>query len=812
MRPLLLLLFTILPLHAEWIDLFDGKSTDGWTPRAKVQQFEAIQGELHLLSKTNVWVTTKIEMSDFEAELEVFLPGEKGFNSGLAFRCQGAKGKPKGYQIEIDRKAPGGIYGIGLGGWLTKKKGTLREGEWNHFRVIAQGDRIQTFVNGEAIADIREKKQLKGYFGIQHHGKGGVVKFRKIRARKLAPETSALERPNILWIVAEDLSPALACYGDPDALTPNLDAFAKESVLFTHAFAAYPVCSPSRSCLITGMYPSTTGTGQMRSAFPLPSGVKGFPQYLREAGYHTTNNVKTDYNSADAGRLTKDSWNESSSKAHWRSRKEGQPFFAIFNDMTTHQSRTMVWPHQVFKREIQTKLSPKEIHHPKKVRVPSYYPDTPLVRQELARFHDCVTLMDRNTGQILDELEKDGLAEDTIVFFYSDHGSGMPRHKRLLTDSGMRVPLMVRIPKKWQHLAPDFGTPGSQSNKLVSFVDFAPTVLALCGSDCPDYMQGGNFLDQKNTREWVYGARDRVDEVFDCSRSVRNGRWLLIRNYHPHLGWNQPSVFSDLGEIRREITKSRDTPGARFNLEQVHYIAPYRAPIEFYDCLADPENLHNLAGGEMSKDQKVQLEKAQRALARIRDQTRDLGCLPEGVMAELVEKNGEAVADIALTGKLKLPRIWKVAEAAGRDTKYALKFFGDPDPSINFWLANALKSSPPALLHQTIAGQLVKKMGSTEAMIEAAAWLGQGSNHSGEAIEALINELDNKNWPVALRACRAIELLGPKAKAALPAMKKLYLQNRFKKGDAALFLAFSSGAFLEKHGEKTEPWEFFPKR
>lgn len=193
MRPFLFLLLALSPLQAEWVNLFDGKTTTGWSPRAKTEKFEAVNGELHLLSKTNVWVTTKIEMSDFEAELEVFLPKEEGFNSGLAFRCAGAKGKPKGYQIEIDRKIPGGIYGIGLGGWLSKEKGKLKENEWNHFRVIARGDHIQTFVNGALVSDIHEKKQLKGFFGIQHHGKGGVVKFRKIRARKLPPEEPALD-------------------------------------------------------------------------------------------------------------------------------------------------------------------------------------------------------------------------------------------------------------------------------------------------------------------------------------------------------------------------------------------------------------------------------------------------------------------------------------------------------------------------------------------------------------------------------------------------------------------------------------------
>ncbi|MEN8694996.1 MAG: 3-keto-disaccharide hydrolase [Akkermansiaceae bacterium] len=185
MKFLLVILCGLGLANAEWVDLFDGKTTDGWTPRNKVIRFEAKDGELHLLSKTNVWVMTELEMGDFEAELEVLLPKEEGFNSGLAFRCQGKKGKPKGYQIEIDRKLPGGVYGIGLGGWLSRAQGKIKEGEWNHFKVQAVGPRIQTWVNGVLVSDLKNTKQLCGSFGIQHHGKGGVVKFRKMRVRAL---------------------------------------------------------------------------------------------------------------------------------------------------------------------------------------------------------------------------------------------------------------------------------------------------------------------------------------------------------------------------------------------------------------------------------------------------------------------------------------------------------------------------------------------------------------------------------------------------------------------------------------------------
>ena len=256
------------------------------------------------------------------------------------------------------------------------------------------------------------------------------------------------ERPNILWITAEDMSPVLGCYGDKFAITPNIDQLAKESVRYTKAFASAPVCSPSRSCLITGCYPTSLSTQQMRSGFAIPKSMRGFPALLRQRGYYTTNNVKTDYNTGNYAEIIKSSWNESSATAHWRQRGDkAQPFFSVFNLMTSHQSRSMVWPYARFKEEVQSTLSPGDIHDPNKVPLPPYYPDTPLVRRELARFYDCVTAMDLQVGAILKQLQEDGLAENTIVFFYSDHGSGMPRHKRALLDSGMHVPLLIRFPK-----------------------------------------------------------------------------------------------------------------------------------------------------------------------------------------------------------------------------------------------------------------------------------------------------------------------------------------------------------------------------
>ncbi len=804
---------------AEWVDLFDGKGTKGWTPRSKVLRFEAKDGVLELHSRTNCWVTTDISMGDFEAELEVLLPEdarEVNFNSGFAFRCQGDQGKPRGYQCEIDLQKPAGVYGIGLGGWLypgreqneayrEKLKGLLKEKDWNHFRVVARGALVRTYLNGTLIAELHEKRQLAGYFGIQHHGKGGTVRFRNIRARRLYP--------NILWITAEDMSPYLGCYGDEFATTPHLDRFARESVRYTRAFAAAPVCSPSRACLITGVTTVSLGAHQMRSAFPIPDRVKAFPGYLRKAGYFTSNNVKTDYNNGATQRLIAEAWHESSGQAHWRSdeRKEGQPFFAVFNDMSTHQSRTTVWPHEVFVREVQAKLPKEEIHDPAKVPLPPYYPDTPVIRREWARMYDCVSVMDRNTGRLLRELEEDGLADNTIVFFYSDHGTGMPRGKRMLHDSGMRVALMVRFPKRYQHLAPSL--PGTVNEELVSFVDFPSTALNLAGLAKPDYMQGRSFLGLNRDPEpvYVYGCRDRVDEVFECARSLRSRNYLYIRNYHPHLSHNQPSVFSDLGRTRQEISRLAKDDPQKLNKVQMDYAGPGKPAEAFYDCEADPHNLVNLLEGTMTAGQQEALRRHRRAYEAERRRLRDPGAIPESEMWKWVRNEGKPLRDILLGKSDHQPNLeaaWKAADLVGRsNSAAALKLLQSADPSERYWAILALR----------VAGygdmdRMVDYLDDISAVvrIEAADWLAQEGQHREVALARLVRELAHRDWWVALQACRAIELLGKEARAALPSMKNLYTRNRNKKGDGPFYLAFSAGAFLDGLGEATQPWDFSP--
>jgi uncharacterized sulfatase len=246
----------------------------------------------------------------------------------------------------------------------------------------------------------------------------------------------AAERPNVLWITSEDNGPHLGCYGDSYATTPNLDRLASKGMIYLRAWSNGPVCAASRTAIISGMYPPSTGSEHMRSQVRMPAGMRMYPQLLREAGYYCTNNSKEDYNLDKPGQV----WDESSAKAHWKNRPPGKPFFAIFNHTMTHESQIRSRPYAA-------------VHDPAKVRVPAYHPDTPEVRQDWAQYYDRLTEMDAAAARNLKELEEAGLAEDTVVFYYGDHGPGMPRCKRWPYNSGLQVPLIVYVPPKFKDLA-----------------------------------------------------------------------------------------------------------------------------------------------------------------------------------------------------------------------------------------------------------------------------------------------------------------------------------------------------------------------
>lgn len=444
------------------------------------------------------------------------------------------------------------------------------------------------------------------------------------------PET---ERPNILWITVEDMSPRLGSYGDSLAHTPNLDQLAREGVRYTHFFATAPVCSPSRAALITGMYQTSIGAHQHRTtsdypelehrpylAVPPPH-VKAFTEYLRAAGYYTTNNAKTDYQFAPNGdrRQPLTAWDDSSPQAHWRNRPDpDQPFFAVFNTGRTHESR--VWP------------NPEEASmlDPARVVLPPYYPDTPIIRRDVARHYDNIARMDTWVGDLLQQLEEDSLTHNTIVFFYSDHGDGIPRGKRWLQDSGLQAPLLIRWP---EHL-----TSHTVDGQLLSFIDLAPTVLSLAGVAVPEHMQGQAFLgDQASDapRSYIYAARDRMDEAHDMRRAVRDHLFKYIRNFHPERPYLPPNAYRDRMPLMQELLRLHEAdalegpPALLFQATKPEE--------ELYDVTQDPHEINNLAG--LPEYAEV-LTRMRDALTRWQEETGDMGLIPETELAEQMWPGG----------------------------------------------------------------------------------------------------------------------------------------------------------------------------
>ena len=414
----------------------------------------------------------------------------------------------------------------------------------------------------------------------------------------VAPPSSLAQaprrRPNIVWISNEDMSPRLGAYGDAIARTPVLDRLARESVRFTHAFTTAPVCAPSRAAIITGMYQTSLGAQHMRTtedrvpelpgpylAVP-PFYVKAFPEYLRAAGYFTSNRAKTDYQFGVPFTI----WDDLGATAHWRNRADPtQPFFSVFNLEITHESR--IFPSSPARKgkPLVTNLAD--------LKVPPYYPDTPVVREELARMYDNIADMDGQVGEILKQLEDDGLAENTVVFYWSDHGDGVPRAKRSLYDSGLRVPLMIRWPKTLA--SGSAAAPGSVRDELVSFIDLAPTVLALARVPIPTHLQGRVLVGPHAAPapDLVFAARDRMDIEYDMMRAVRDKRFLYIRNFAPHQPYAGHITYRNQSDIMQEwfrLQAERKLTGPA-----ALWMRTERPAEELYDTIADPHQIHDLS-------------------------------------------------------------------------------------------------------------------------------------------------------------------------------------------------------------------------
>ncbi len=417
--------------------------------------------------------------------------------------------------------------------------------------------------------------------------------------------------PNILWITSEDNSPLLGCYGDEFATTPHMDQLAAEGFLYTNAYANAPVCAPARNTIITGVHACSNGNEQMRSTYQKSDTVRFYTEYLMSKGYYCTNNSKTDYNTSSADPETM--WNECNRKAHYKNRKKKQPFFAIFNLTTSHES------------SIHKSIPDAQLRHrPEDVTLPPYHPDTPEMRHDWAQYYDKVEDMDTQVGALLKELEESGLADNTIVFYYGDHGGVLGRSKRYLYETGTHVPFIIRIPEKFKHLYPA-SAPGEKVERLVSFVDLAPTLLSLIDTEAPDYMQGDAFLGkfQQEEPEYVYMFRDRMDERYDMTRSIVDRQYRYIRNYNSnriwlqHLDylWRAPSMQSwEKAYLAGECNEVQ----ARFwNQKPVE---------ELYDTEKDPWEVNNLASDPAYADRLSQMRLACLAKAK---SIRDAGFIPE---------------------------------------------------------------------------------------------------------------------------------------------------------------------------------------
>jgi len=605
------------------------------------------------------------------------------------------------------------------------------------------------------------------------------------------PVAPPLPRPNILWITCEDTSPYLGCYGDPFATTPNLDRFASEGLLYTNAYATGPVCSPSRSCLITGMYATSLGTQHLRSEVKLPTQIEPFPKLLRYAGYYCSNNFKEDYNFKDST-----IWNDSSPTAHWRNRPAGLPFFSVFNITTTHQGQVNGTDEE-FEAKYGSKLKPSERHDPAQLPLPPFYPDTPAVRKYWARYHDLISIMDKQVGELLTLLEQDALTQSTIVFFFADHGLGLPRFKRTLYDTGLRVPLIVRVPMLYQRLSP---LVAGRTDQLVSFVDFAPTVLALARVAAPGYMQGKPFLGESPApaRDCIYGASGRVDEAYEMSRCVRDKRYKYIRNFMPHLSYAQPATYCDQAQIMQELRRVW-AAGGMAGIEKPFW-EPTKPPEELYDTLLDPIEVRNLAA---EPEHRQRLEAMRKQLRDWMLQTHDTGLLPE---AEMYIRAADSPPYELVQDATRFPqlRILAAAELMGvgpRALPALTEYIEDGDSAVRYWAAEALLAlGPGATEAKDVLTRTLEDPSPDVRFAAAGALCRMGS--CDEAVLVLARGLQDPREPVVLHAARLLQSLGSKAAPALPYMEPARercknINGSYKNDRHAMFIDWALARAME---------------
>lgn len=573
------------------------------------------------------------------------------------------------------------------------------------------------------------------------------------------------DRPNILWITSEDNGIAwVGCYGGTNANTPAIDQLAKEGFRYTHCFDNAAVCAPTRSCWITGMYAISNGTQPMRSRNNIPHDqIKYYPDLLRQAGYHTSNPGKTDYNIG--GREDKECWDykggRGAERYGWRMRKPGQPFFAVVNITDSHESRAHGNVDNVAK-------------DPNSMKLFSYHPDLPVIRKNYAKYAIAVENMDRKVKDTLDALKKDGLYEDTIIVYNSDHGGVMPRSKRFLYSSGVHCPLVIRIPEKLKHLYPA-QKPGTTVDRMVSFVDMPKTWLSLAGAKIPETFQGTIFLgrDTEPAPQYHFGFRERADGRLDHVRMIRTARFAYHKNYMPyapagqHLAYLWMAPATPAWEQHHREGKTNEITGRFFRP---------RVSEEFYDNESDFDNVHNLIEHD---EHQTLINQMRKALRTKQLELYDSGLLPEKMRERRAAANGLTIYEMVRQPKIyPLEKYLDAADLALLRSKTNLATFvrwmSDDDEGMRWWgiVGLHLLDADAHSAEDTLTRALTDASHEVRMM---AAWTLVNLGDTNQAVTCLDDLLFQDETP-ASNTVMLHNVLDWMGEPALPLVKR-YIQN-----------------------------------
>lgn len=589
---------------------------------------------------------------------------------------------------------------------------------------------------------------------------------------------TAADRPNILYIALEDITPMMGCYGDEYAKTPNFDQLAAEGIRYTNAHSVAPVCSVSRSSIVTGMYPSSIGTLHHRSpGVPAPVFIKFVPNLMSEAGYYTTNQ-KGDFNIVG---MQYDKWGNKGDEAPWRSRPDkDQPFFSKVDFGECHSSITKFSEEDIVEERL-NRLKPDDFHDPNKAPIPTYHPDEPIFRKAWSRYYDAVTQVDYRAGEVVAALKEDGLWDDTIIIVWADHGVGMPRGKHTVWEQGTHVPLIVRFPEKYQHLAP--AERGAVINDLVCLMDMAPSVLTLAGIDPPEYMQGRALLCQGDAekREFVVAGRNRLDTRTQFVRAIRDKRYRYMRHFFPHRPyapyetylWEAPIYYRF-----QELALAGELRGP-----QAEYARRFKDIEQLYDSETDPEMVRNLADDPAYDDVLKQMRQ------RLRDwmlETRDLALIEERQLYQRaagrslwkVGQEVENYEEILDTANLQLE-----GESGRAELKARME---NEDESVRFWATLGL-----AVITQTAGPEVVNsillslRLGLADPSLDVRLIAAEGLFNLGyyeEALPVILAEIDHPNTDVQVRVGNILDSQPPDANEVLaPAIEPLAIaKEKFK--------------------------------